>query len=74
MVRFGKTEISEENFYAAKKPIKIWDFNVDNIEYWDNCAYEIVSKQITYYLDEYFRRLNITLLRQNWYKRRNWSC
>ena len=30
MVKFGKTEIANENFYAAKKPIKIWDVNVNN--------------------------------------------
>ena len=31
MVRFGEKEIPKENFDAAKKPIKIWDINVDNI-------------------------------------------
>ena len=31
MVKFGKREISKEKFYAAKKPIKLWDVNVDNI-------------------------------------------
>ena len=31
IVRFGEKEISKENFYAAEKPIKIWDVNVDNI-------------------------------------------
>ena len=31
MVRFGEKETAKENFYAAKKPIKIWDINVDNI-------------------------------------------
>ena len=31
MVRFGEKEIKKETFYAAKKPIKIWDVNVDNI-------------------------------------------
>ena len=30
MVKFGKTKIAKENFYAAKKRIKIWDVNVDN--------------------------------------------
>ena len=24
-------EIAKDKFYAAKKPIKIWDVNVDNI-------------------------------------------
>ena len=31
IVKFGKTEIAKENFYAAKNPIKIWDVNVNNI-------------------------------------------
>ena len=31
MLRFGDREIAKEKFYAAKKPIKIWDVNVDNI-------------------------------------------
>ena len=25
MVRFGEKEIAKEKFYAAKRPIKIWD-------------------------------------------------
>ena len=29
MVKFGKAEIAREKFYAAKKPINIWDVNVD---------------------------------------------
>ena len=31
MVKFGETEIAKEKFYAAKKPIKIWDVSVYNI-------------------------------------------
>ena len=31
MVRFGERKIEKENFYAAKRPTIIWDFNVDNI-------------------------------------------
>ena len=32
MVKSGETEIAKEKFHAAKKkPIKIWDVNVDNI-------------------------------------------
>ena len=30
MVKFEKTEIANKTFYAAKKPIKIWDVIVDN--------------------------------------------
>ena len=31
MLRFGETKVAKETFYAAKKSIKIWDVNVDNI-------------------------------------------
>ena len=31
MIKFGKTEIVKEKFYASKNPIKICDVNVDNI-------------------------------------------
>ena len=31
MMRFGEREIAKEKFYPAKKPIKIWYVNVDNI-------------------------------------------
>ena len=31
MLRFGKAKVTKEKSYAAKKPIKICDFNVDNI-------------------------------------------
>ena len=31
MVRFGETEIAKEKSYASKRPITIWDVNVDNI-------------------------------------------
>ena len=31
MVRFGEKELAKEKFYAAKKPIKVWNVNVDNI-------------------------------------------
>ena len=31
MLRFGDKEIAKEKFYTAKKTIKIWDVNVENI-------------------------------------------
>ena len=31
MLRFRETKIAREKFYAPKKPIKMWDVNVDNI-------------------------------------------
>ena len=34
MARFGEKEIAKEKFHAAKKPIKNFDINVDNIVHW----------------------------------------
>ena len=31
MLGFGEKEVAKERFYASKKPITIWDVNVDNI-------------------------------------------
>ena len=31
MVKFGEKDIAKQKFYAAKKTIKIWGVNVDNI-------------------------------------------
>ena len=31
MFRFGEKKVTKEKFYVAKKPIKIWYVNVDNI-------------------------------------------
>ena len=30
MLRFTETKVTKEKFYAVKKPIKIWNVNVDN--------------------------------------------
>ena len=31
MVRLGENQLAKEKFYPAKKPVKIWDVNVDHI-------------------------------------------
>ena len=31
ILRFGETKTTKEKFYGTKKPIKIWDVNVDKI-------------------------------------------
>ena len=43
MMRFGDKEIAKERFYAAKKPINIWDVNVDNIVIWPGRFFGIVG-------------------------------
>ena len=30
-MRFGEERVTKEKFHAAKKPIRIWDVNIDNI-------------------------------------------
>ena len=30
-----ETKVRKEKFYATKKPIKIWDINIDNIVTWN---------------------------------------
>ena len=31
MVKFGEKKIAKEKLYAAKKPLRIWDVNVENM-------------------------------------------
>ena len=31
MLKFGKPKVTKEKFYAAKKPMKIWNVNIDDI-------------------------------------------
>ena len=57
MVKFGKTEIIKEMFYAAKKPIEIWDVNVDNIVISKLVETKINSKYLIGYIDKDIRPL-----------------
>ena len=58
MVKFAKTEIVKEKFYATKKPIKTLDVNVDNI---------IISKLMTGYLDNDIRPLLLIIPKMSGY-------
>ena len=51
MVKFGKTEIAKEKFYAAKNPIKISDINVDNTVISKLVKIKTNFKYLTGYLD-----------------------
>ena len=56
MLRLGETKIAKEKIYAAEKPMKIWDGNVDNI------ISKLVktktnSKYLIGYLDKAIRQL-----------------
>ena len=57
MVKFGEREIEKENFYAAKRPIKIWDVNVDNIVISKLVKTKSNSKYLIGYLDKAIRPL-----------------
>ena len=57
MFRFGETKIAKEKFYAAKKPIKIWDVNVDNIVISKLIGTKTNSKYLIEYLDKAVRPL-----------------
>ena len=57
MIRFGETEIRKEEFYGAKKPIKVWDIDVDNIFISKFVELKTNSKYSIEYLDEAVRHV-----------------
>ena len=50
-------EITKENFYAGKRPIKIWDVNVDNTVTSKLVKSKTNSKYFIAYLDKAIRAL-----------------
>ena len=50
MLRFGETKVTKEKFDVAKKLIKIWDVNVDNIVISKLVKTKTNSKYVTGYL------------------------
>ena len=57
MVKFGRIEIAKEKFYAIKKPIKIWDGNIDNIAISKLLKTKTNSKYLIGHLDKDIRPL-----------------
>ena len=55
--REREREIAKEKFYAAKKPIKFWDVNVDNIVISKLVETKTNSKYLIGYLDKAMRPL-----------------
>ena len=51
-MRFGEREIAKEKFYAAKRAVKIWDVNVDNIVISKLVKTKTNSKYLIGYLDK----------------------
>ena len=52
MLRFGETKIAKETFYAAEKPMQIWDFNVNSVIISKLIKTEINSKYLNRHLDQ----------------------
>ena len=67
MVRFGDREIAKEKFYAAKRPIKIWDVNVDNIVISKLVKTKSKSKYLIRYLNETIRPLVLIMPKMSGY-------
>ena len=68
-MKFGKTEITKEKFHAAKKPIKLWDVNVDNIVISKFIKTKIYSKYLNLirYLDKDIRPLVLIIPKMSGY-------
>ena len=67
MFRSGKTKVAKEEFYDAKKPVKIRDVNVDNIVISKLIESKNNSEYLIIYLDEVIRPLVLTLPRVSEY-------
>ena len=67
MVKFGEREIAKENFYAAKRPIKIWDVNVDNIFISKFVKTKTNSKYLIGYLNKTIRPLVLKMPKMSEY-------
>ena len=59
MVKFGKIKIAKGKFYAAKRPIKIWDVNVNNIVISKLAKTKTNSKYLIGYLNKDIRRVDM---------------
>ena len=58
ILKFGKTKVGKEECYSgAKKHIKIWDANIDNIAISILVQKKNNSKYLSEYLDEVIRPL-----------------
>ena len=66
-VKFGKTEIAKQKFYATKKPIKIWHANVNNIVISKLVKTKTNSKYLVGYLDKDIRPLVLIIPKMSGY-------
>ena len=66
-MKFGKSQIAKETFYAAKNPIKIWDVNVDNIVISKLIKTKTNSEYLIGYLDKDKRPLVLIMPKMGGY-------
>ena len=66
-MKFGEREIAKESFYAAKRPIKIWDVNVDNIFISKFVKTKTNSKYLIGYLNKTIRPLVLKMPKMSEY-------
>ena len=67
MLRFGERKIAKEKFYASRKPITIWDVNVNNIVISKLARTKPNSKYLVGYLDKYIRPLVLIMPKMSGY-------
>ena len=63
MVKFGDRERAKKVFVLQKKPIKIWDINVDNILISELVKTKTKSQYLIGYLDKTIRPLVLKCLK-----------
>ena len=63
-------ELTKEKFYAGKRPIKIWDVNVDNTVTSKLLKSKTISKNFIAYLDKAIRALVLIMPKMNEYVNR----
>ena len=66
-MRFAEREIVKERYYPAKKPIKIWDVNVDNIVITKLVKAKTSCKYLIEYLDKAIRQLVLIMSKMSGY-------
>ena len=67
MLRFGETKIAKEKFYAAKKTIKIWSVNLDNLVISKLVKTKTNSNYLIGYLDKDIRSLVLIMPKMTGY-------
>ena len=65
-MRFGETKIVKETFYAAKRPEKTWDINVDNLVISKLIKTKTNFKYFTGYLDEVYKTISFNNAKNEW--------